>query len=170
MILQTARLVLRPWREDDRADLARMCADPEVMWDYDRVSTRTESDARLERYRDAYDRLGFGRMVVIRGSDELFLGYCGIMPVFEGHPLDPGVEIGWRFIRSAWGFGFASEAARATLSDGFLRCGFSQILSYTSATNARSEAVMRRIGLIRERARDFSGPDGTRWIVYVGRP
>ena len=170
MILHTDRLTVRPWLDSDRDDVARMCADPEVMWDYGKPNTRAESDARVDRYRDAYERLGYGRFAVTRRSDGGFLGWCGIMPVFEGHPLDPGVEIGWRFIRSAWGFGFASEAARATLSDGFLRCGFSQILSYTSATNARSEAVMRRIGLIRERARDFSGPDGTRWIVYVGRP
>ena len=170
MILQTARLVLRPWREDDRADLARMCADPEVMWDYDRVSTRIESDARLERYRDAYDRLGFGRMVVIRGSDKLFLGYCGIMPVFEGHPMEPGVEIGWRFNRAQWGHGYASEAARAALKDGFERCGFTEVLSYTSAINKRSEAVMRRIGLTREPSKDYRGLNGEPWIVYAGRP
>jgi RimJ/RimL family protein N-acetyltransferase len=170
MILRTARLVLRPCREHDRDDLARMCADPEVMWDYDRVSTRIESDARLERYRDVYDRLGFGRMVVIRGSDELFLGYCGTMPVFEGHPMEPGVEIGWRFNRAQWGHGYASEAARAALKDGFDRCGFTEVLSYTSAINKRSEAVMRRIGLVRETSKDYRGLSGEPWIVYVGRP
>ena len=147
-----------------------MCADPEVMWDYDRVSTRIESDARLERYRDAYDRLGFGRMVVIRGSDELFLGYCGTMPVFEGHPMEPGVEIGWRFNRAQWGHGYASAAARAALKDGFERCGFTEVLSYTSAINKRSEAVMRRIGLVRETSKDYRGLSGEPWIVYVGRP
>jgi RimJ/RimL family protein N-acetyltransferase len=170
MILQTARLTLRPWREDDRDDLARMCADPEVMWDYDRVSTRAESDARLDRYRDAYDRLGFGRLAVVRSSDELFLGYCGIMPVFEGHPMEPGFEIGWRMIRSQWGKGYASEAARAALRDGFECCGLSEVLSYTSAINWRSQAVMRRIGLVREPSKDYRGLQGEPWIVYVGRP
>ena len=170
MILRTPRLVLRPWREDDRDDLARMCADPEVMWDYDRVSTRAESDARLERYRDAYDRLGFGRMAVIRETDDMFLGYCGIMPVFDGHPMEPGVEIGWRFNRAQWGKGYASEAGGAALKDGFDRCGFTEVLSYTAAINKRSEAVMRRIGLKREPSKDYRGLNGEPWIVYVGRP
>ena len=170
MILRTPRLVLRPWREDDRDDLARMCADPEVMWDYDRVSTRAESDARLECYRDAYDRLGFGRMAVIRETDDMFLGYCGIMPVFDGHPMEPGVEIGWRFNRAQWGKGYASEAGGAALKDGFDRCGFTEVLSYTAAINKRSEAVMRRIGLKREPAKDYRGLNGEPCIVYVGRP
>ena len=92
------------------------------------------------------------------------------MPVFTGHPLEPGVEIGWRLVRSAWGKGYASEAARVLLKDGFDRCGMREILSYTAANNVRSEAVMRRIGLMREPSRDFLSPEGYSWIVYVGRP
>ena len=170
MIIRTERLLLRPWREEDREGMAQMCADPEVMWDYDRIDTRAESDSRLDRYRDAFDQLGFGRLAVIRSSDRLFLGYCGIMPVFAGHPMEPGVEIGWRLIRSQWGQGYASEAARAALIDGYERCGLTEVLSYTAAINLRSEAVMRRIGLVREPSRDYVGLSGEPWVVYVGRP
>jgi len=150
--------------------MAAMCADPEVMWDYPQVNTRAESEARIDRYHEAYLRLGYGRFPVLRRSDGLFLGYCGIMPVFAGHPLGPGVEIGWRLVRSAWGKGYASEAGRVLLKDGFDRCGMREILSYTAANNVRSEAVMRRIGLMREPSRDFLSPEGYSWIVYVGRP
>jgi RimJ/RimL family protein N-acetyltransferase len=168
--IETERLILRPWQEIDRMPMAAMCADPEVMWDYPQVSSRAESDARVARYHDAYIRLGYGRLPVLSRSDESFLGYCGIMPVFPGHPMEPGVEIGWRLIRAAWGKGYASEAARALLKHGFECCGMNEVLSYTAANNVRSEAVMRRIGLRREPNRDFLSLEGKRWIVYIGRP
>jgi RimJ/RimL family protein N-acetyltransferase len=69
-------------------------------------------------------------------------------------------------VRSAWGLGYASEAARASLLDGFLRCGLLEVLSYTTTANQRSQAVMRRIGLVRETVRDFTGPDGQEYIVF----
>lgn len=170
MKLETERLILRPWQEIDRSPMAAMCADPDVMWDYGYVNTVAESDARIARYHDAYLRLGYGRFPVLLRSDGSFLGYCGVMPVFPGHPMEPGLEIGWRLIRAAWGKGYASEAARACLRDGFERCGMNEVLSYTAANNTRSEAVMRRIGLTREPSRDFLSPEGDSYVVYVGRP
>ncbi|HEY0303058.1 MAG TPA: GNAT family N-acetyltransferase [Rhizomicrobium sp.] len=169
MIIETERLLLRSWREDDRADLARMCADPDVMWDYGQVFTQAESNLRFDRYSDAYRRLGYCRWAVAQRGDGRFLGHCGIMPVFGDHPLSGGVEIGWRFTRAAWGKGYASEAARAALRDGFERCGMTEVWSYTASDNARSEAVMRRIGLARDTARDYFDPPGKHWIVYAAR-
>ena len=167
--IETNRLILRPWREEDRGDLAAMCADPEVMWDYGHVFTRAESDLRFERYSEAYRRLNYCRWAVTRRDDGLFLGHCGIMPNAIENPLGVVPEIGWRFIRSAWGNGYASEAARASLHDGFERCGLTEIWSYTASDNARSEAVMRRIGLQREASRDYCNPPDKHWIVYVAR-
>ena len=169
MIIETERLILRPWREGDRAPLARMCADPEVMWDHGHTFTQAESDLRFDRYSDAYKRLGHCRWAVERRDDGLFLGHCGIMPVLENHPMTGGVEIGWRLIRAAWGMGYASEAAGASLRDGFERCGLTQVWSYTASDNARSEAVMRRIGLTRDASRDYSNPPDKHWVVYVAR-
>lgn len=84
-----------------------------------------------------------------------FLGYARIMPVLRGHPLGVHNEIGWRLNREAWGQGYASEAAKAALDDGFARLGLKEILSYTAETNLRSQAVMERIGMSRTPAKDF---------------
>lgn len=170
-MIETERLILRAWREQDRDDLARMCADPDVMVDYPQPQTRAESDARFERYRETFDKLGFCRWAVERHSDGKFLGYTGINTTFSpDHPLAPDVEIGWRLIREAWGFGYASEAARASLRDGFTRCKLPRIYSFTTPENLRSQAVMRRIGLDRDDKRDFTDQQGNRYIVFVARP
>jgi RimJ/RimL family protein N-acetyltransferase len=171
MRIETARLVLRSWREADRAPLAAMHADPVVMEDYGGPLTRAESDAKFDRYAGADDALGYARWVV--EYDNRFVGYVGIMPIWPSHPVAPGLEIGWRLIRQAWGHGYATEAARAVLRDGFSRCGFGEVLSYTDATNRRSQAVMGRLGLIRDAGRDFESVDnGIAWrgLVWVAKP
>nr|QQZ52108.1 GNAT family N-acetyltransferase [Phenylobacterium glaciei] len=70
------------------------------------------------------------------------------------------------------GSGIATEAARASLADGFERCGFKEVLSYTEATNHRSQAVMRKLGLERDEARDFTSTHGGHtWsgLVWVAK-
>jgi RimJ/RimL family protein N-acetyltransferase len=101
-----------------------------------------------------------------------FLGYAGLMPLGPDHPLGPGVEIGWRLARHAWGQGYATEAAAAALQDGFGRLGFGEILAYTAPDNPRSQAVMARLDLRRDPSRDFTATyDGVAWhgLVWVAR-
>jgi RimJ/RimL family protein N-acetyltransferase len=169
VIIETARLMLSPWREDDRDELAAMVADPRTMVDYPAPQTRAESDVRFERYRRTYDRVGYSRWCLrLRDTGE-FVGYCGNQPLEPDHPIGEGPEIGWRVRRIHWNKGYASEAARASLADGFSRCGMTHVYSYTTTDNARSEAVMRRIGLERLTAKDFTHTNGDRYIVYVAR-
>jgi RimJ/RimL family protein N-acetyltransferase len=171
MILTTPRLRLRPWREEDQDAFAALAADPEVMRDLGGPLDRAGSDAKLDRYRAAFDRHGFCRWAVESLSGE-FLGYAGIMPLEPDHPLGPGAEIGWRLMRHAWGHGYATEAAGAALQDGFGRLGFGEILAYTAPDNLRSQAVMARLDLRRDPARDFTATyDGIAWhgLVWAAR-
>ncbi len=170
MILHTDRVTLRPWRDDDADAFVALHADPAVMVDMP-VNSRDKSQAKLERYRAAFDRLGFCRWALER-RDGVFLGYVGLMPVPDDNPAAGGVEIGWRLVRAAWGQGYASEGARAALKDGFDRSGLAEVLSYTAPQNLRSQAVMWRIGLERDATRDFTleTPDGP-WtgLMWVAR-
>ncbi len=157
MEIRTSRTVLRPWRESDRDALAAMHADPEVMHDWPTPLNRAQSDRKFDSYAAAYLQNGFGRMR-LGTTDGAFLGYLGINSIPQLHAqagAGDGVEIGWRMIKTAWGQGYATEAARAALDDGFDRLGFKEILSYTSPTNIRSQGVMLRLGLSREPSRDF---------------
>jgi RimJ/RimL family protein N-acetyltransferase len=153
MEIQTERLLLRPWREEDLAPLAALQADPEVMADYGGPQSLEASQAKIDRYRDAFDAFGFTRWAV--EAEGAFIGYVGVMPVFPGHPREPGYEVGWRLVRAAWGKGYATEAARASLLDVFRRAGLVEVLSYTAPDNRRSRAVMDRLGLTRRQELDF---------------
>lgn len=154
MELKTARLRLRHWRENDADSFAALCADPEVNADLGGPFSRVKSDEKLTRYIKAQAEQGYSRWAV-ENKAGAFLGYVGIMPVLYGHPLGPHNEIGWRFHRAAWGQGYASEAAKAALEDGVRRLGLTEIISYTASNNLRSQAVMERIGMKRDKSRDF---------------
>ena len=169
MIL-TDHLILRAWTDADRDPFAAMHADPEVMHDFPAPLTRAESDAKLDRYQTAIDQLGFGRWAMQRREDGRFLGYVGMLPIADHYPLAPGAEIGWRMVRAAWGFGYATEGARAAIRDGFGRVGFDEIIAFTATSNARSRAVMTRLGMVRDAARDFDILNAGRFVVYAARP
>lgn len=172
MILNGARLTLRRWRETDRDAFAALNADPEVTWDLGGPLDRAQSDAKFDRYVATFERYGFCRWA-LQDSQQHFQGYAGVMPSPPDHPLGPHVDIGWRLMRSAWRRGYATEAAAAALLDAFTRIGLGEVLAYTSHDNVRSQAVMARLGLRRDPARDFSGLyDGETWhgLVWVAQP
>lgn len=157
--LTTERLVLRQWRESDRAPVAALNADPSVMEHFPATLNRAESDALVDRLGGDIDRRGFGFWALERRSDDAFLGFTGIsVPPYDA-PFMPAVEIGWRLARDAWGQGYATEAARAALAHGFDEVGLDEIVSFTATVNLRSIAVMERIGMTRDLDGDFAHPN-----------
>ena len=161
-VLRTERLVLRRWRPQDRAPFAAMNADPEVMEHFPASLTRAESDAMADRIEAGFADHGFGLWAIeVTEPGELhgqFVGFTGLsVPRFQAH-FTPAVEIGWRLARPAWGRGYASEAARRALAAGFDEHHLPEVVSFTSVTNLRSQAVMRRIGMTHDPADDFDHP------------
>jgi RimJ/RimL family protein N-acetyltransferase len=171
VLLRSERSTLRSWQESDRDQFAALNSSAEVTPDLGGPLSRNESDAKFDRYRAAFERHGICRWALEDTAGQ-FLGYAGIMPSRPNHPLGPHFEIGWRLLRNAWGNGYATEAARASLRDGFERLGLEQVLTYTSADNVRSQAVIARLKLRRAEALDYSEPLGEGlWhgMVWVAR-
>jgi len=169
--INTERLILRDWRDDDLRPWAAINADPEVREHLGPVWDEERSAASIEHYRDAHRRNGFGFWAVeLRETGEL-IGHAGLDPVEPEVPFT-GVEIGWRLARSAWGSGYASEAARAALDFGFTTIGLDEIVAITLEGNLRSQAVMRRVGMTHAPDLDFvhrETPDGEPFAHVVFR-
>jgi RimJ/RimL family protein N-acetyltransferase len=156
--VETERLRLRQWLPADREPFAALNADPRVMAFFPAQFDRAESDAVADRLQARIAEVGWGLWAAeIRESGE-FIGFVGLHVPGEQLPFFPCVEIGWRLGFRHWGRGFATEAARAALRVGFERVGLPDIVSFAALENARSRAVMARIGL-RDTGITFDHPD-----------
>ncbi|GAA2426661.1 GNAT family N-acetyltransferase [Streptomyces macrosporus] len=155
--LRTERLLLRAWRESDVEPWAALNADPEVREHFPDLLTRERSREAMTRYQADLDRRGWGWWAVEARATGEFVGVAGLGPVDEGTPVD-GVQTGWRLARSAWGHGYATEAARAAVAFGFDTLHLPEIVAVTTAGNLRSRAVMRRLGMTHDPAHDFDDP------------
>lgn len=135
-----------------------MNADPAVMEHFPELLSRRQSDELVERIEGGFATNGFGLWALeVRATGE-FIGFTGLaVPEFEAD-FTPVVEVGWRLARSAWGNGYATEAAQAALRFGFEEVGLTEIVSFTVPANRRSRAVMERIGMSRDPRDDFDHP------------
>jgi RimJ/RimL family protein N-acetyltransferase len=157
-LLRTGRLILRRWQHGDREPFAAMNADPKVMEHFPATLTRDESDALIDRIDAGFEERGFGLWALEIAETGQFIGFTGLsVPRFQTH-FTPAVEIGWRLCRSSWGHGYASEAAQCALGFAFDEVGLREVVSFTSTTNVRSQAVMQRIGMTYDPADDFDHP------------
>ncbi len=145
--IRTRRLVLRRWRETDRAPFAAMNADPEVMRYFPARLDRASSDAFADRIERLFNRQGFGLWALEIAATGEFIGYTGLNPMPEGVPGSGGMEVGWRLAQPAWHQGFATEAANAAVTVAFDEAGLDEIWSMTAIRNEPSQAVMRRLGM-----------------------
>jgi RimJ/RimL family protein N-acetyltransferase len=156
--LRTERLLLRQWRDDDRAPFAALNADPVVMEHFPATMTREASDAFVDFNVATLAERGWGLWAVEVADTGAFVGFVGLSePRFEAHFM-PAVEIGWRLARDAWGHGYATEAARSALAYGFDELGLDDVVSFTTVENHRSRRVMARIGMTHDPADDFDHP------------
>ena len=157
--IETERLLLRGFREDDRARYAALVSDPEVGAWLGGALTVEAADAAFDRARATMARQGYGLWAVERRTDGVVIGDVGLNTVNQALPVAPAIEMGWRMFPAVWGQGYASEAATAALAWGLAHLPAElDLIAFTAQTNHRSQAVMRKIGLVRDPARDFEHP------------
>jgi len=162
--LRTPRLLLRRWRDSDKPPFAALNADPAVMEFIGAPLSFGASDAWVDRIEANFDDAGFGLWAVQVTEDAEtaeplgFIGFVGLnAPSFDAS-FTPCVEVGWRLAARSWGRGYATEAARVALTDGFDRLDLDEIVSFTTVSNVRSQAVMQRLGMGRDPSDDFDHP------------
>lgn len=157
-MLETERLILRRWRRGDHAPFASLNADARVMAHFPRRLPAADSNALVSRLQDHWSEHGFGVGVVERKADAAFLGMAGLAWARFEAPVCPCVEIGWRLAAEHWGQGYATEAALAWAAYGFGALELAEIVAFVVPANLRSQAVMARLGMRRDPARDFDHP------------
>jgi RimJ/RimL family protein N-acetyltransferase len=147
--IRTERLLMRRWRDSDLEPFAELNADDETMEFFPATLDRAASDAFAERIEARFESQGYGLWALeLTGTGE-FIGYTGLNPMPAGVPGAGGMEVGWRLRKQFWHHGYATEAARAALQVAFGGARLPEIWSMTAILNEPSQAVMRRLGLVR---------------------
>jgi RimJ/RimL family protein N-acetyltransferase len=142
-ILQSERLLLRPFEAADFEAYAALMADPEVTQPLGHGPLGREDAWRNLALLVGHEQLrGYSLGAVVEKASGRLLGRCGLWQP-EGWP---GLEVGWALARSAWGQGFATEAARLWRDYAFAVLGAEELLSLIAPDNVRSQQVARRMG------------------------
>jgi RimJ/RimL family protein N-acetyltransferase len=162
--VMTQRLVLRDWREVDLEAFADMGADAEVMRFLGGVVDRVQAWRMMALFAGHWLLRGYGSWVVERRTDQAVLGRAGLRQPEEW----PGLEVGWVFARSAWGYGFATEAAQAAVVWAWEHLECEQLISLIAPENERSIRVAQRLGMEPLREHDLHGVNVT--IYALKRP
>jgi RimJ/RimL family protein N-acetyltransferase len=170
-MIETDRLLLRNWREEDFDEFVRTTNTPAVMrW----LGGVKEPDALRERlsvhFTTWQEERGFTFWALERKADEALIGFCGIKIADDaGSPVFGEYEVGWRLREGVWGQGYAKEAATASLDFAFDALKAEQVVALTVIGNEPSWGLMERLGMTRRPDLDYEGPDWaeTPVIVYV---
>ncbi len=144
LTLETERLLLRPFRENDIDAYAAMCADPDVMRYIGVRSVLSRDDAwrQMAMFVGHWQLRGFGVWAVEERASGSLVGRVGLhFP--EGWP---DRELAWTLARPYWGRGFALEAARTALAHAFGPLGWHRVISLIDPDNRRSIRLAERLG------------------------
>ncbi|MEL6671650.1 MAG: GNAT family N-acetyltransferase [Bacteroidota bacterium] len=142
-LIESPRLGLRLFLPTDAPDFYRLNADPLVMqYVGDPPFSSVKEAAAFLRAYDDYARFGMGRWTVIRKADQAFLGWCGLKQHSEGW-----VDLGYRFHRSCWGKGYATEAAQASMTYGREVLGLTEVMGRAAQDNLASIQVLKKVGM-----------------------
>ena len=156
-MIETARLVLRPWRDADGPEFLRVTNTPAVMAHLGGVRDPDAWPALVADQQRLQAEYGICFWIVERKSDHAILGFCGLEPGTVG-AIAGEIEIGWRLREDAWGQGYAKEAAQACLDWGWANLAADRIVAITVPANTASWGLMVALGMTRRADLDFGHP------------
>lgn len=158
-VIETNRLILRTWGDNDINDYYLLNQDPKVVEFLLKMSSIEQSKEFIECMNDQFHAHGYTIFAMEEKQSGILIGFTGLnAPKWRAH-FTPCVEIGWRLSSKFWGNGYATEAARAVLDYGFKKCALKEILAWTVPANLRSIRVMEKIGMEHDINRDFNHPE-----------
>jgi [ribosomal protein S5]-alanine N-acetyltransferase len=144
--LATERLILRHFQITDREPMYQIFCDAEVMRFSDGIKTKEWVDAWLHSCLARYHTWDYGPYAVVEQCSQDVIGYCGLF-FFEDVDGRPEIEIGYRFLHSTWGQGYATEAALAVRDYAFATLGIKRLIALIDPSNVASIRVAEKIGM-----------------------
>jgi RimJ/RimL family protein N-acetyltransferase len=168
--IETARLLLRNWQDQDRAPYAAFLADPILRKFFRGVIDAATASSWIDGYIDTLNATGLGWRAVIRKSDGALIGDAGVAAIDDPSRAvmrgAPTLEAGWTIGRAYWGQGYATEAAGACIAASWSRTDTTEIVAAAHVENAASHRVMEKLGMRRDSAGDFDDPrfDPGHWL------
>ena len=157
--LETERLTIRNWREEDRDLFYLINSDDKVMEFFPFRRDKAASDKMMDDMRSDIMKDGFGYTALEIKETGESIGFCGLH-YCKAEPIIPreSIEIGWRLAPQFWGKGYITEASFRLLEFGFNDLNLNEIISFAVKGNQNSFAVMERIGMHRDEVMDFDHP------------
>lgn len=156
--LETDRLILREWKDEDRAPFARMNGDPMIMEYMPRPLDEKASNRLVDRFGKHFREHGYGLYACERKEDGAFMGFVGLENVAIDVPFKPAVEIAWRLDYEFWGKGYATEAAERVLDHAFDKLKLKEVVAFCVYDNTRAIHIMEKLGMTRDKKGDFDYP------------
>jgi RimJ/RimL family protein N-acetyltransferase len=153
--METARLLLREWREEDIEPLARIYANPEVM-KYMPPMSHVATERQIDHFQESYQVEGVPMWAAVEKVSGRLIGRVGLARHADW-PYADNTEVGWLLDRPYWGRGRATEGAVAALEYGFSQLGLSRIISITRPDNLASRRVMAKVGLTIQGTQSWRG-------------
>lgn len=178
-MIETERLVLRPWREADKPAFAAIINMPAMMAHFGGVKPRAEIDPLIDQQMASQARDGCSMWAVETRADGALAGICGVrwQTLYPGTPVFGELEAGWRIAERWWGQGVAREAAAASLAWAWANTDAPRVAAWTSRANVRSWGLMERLGMGRVSTLDFhhprvaaDDPEGDMIVYAIDRP
>ena len=156
--LQTSRLILRNWKQNDIEPFAILNSDPRVCEFLPNVLSQEETLSSVLKIQSHFKKHAFGLFAVELISTKTFIGFVGLKYFsFDSH-FTPSVELAWRISWENWGQGLATEAAQKVTQYGFETLGLPEILAITAKNNQRSRKVMEKLGMFTNEDENFLHP------------
>jgi len=157
-IIETERLYLRAWREEDVEPFYQMGRDPKVLeFLIAPLSMEAVRQFIVDKNKTFVEKK-YTLWAVEEKTTGAMMGYIGLQECLTPLPFAPSIEIAWRLGFQYWGKGYATEGAAAVLDYGLKRLKIPEIVSYTAANNYRSQRVMEKIGMKQDLTGDFLHP------------
>jgi RimJ/RimL family protein N-acetyltransferase len=152
-VIETERLRMREWRDEDLGPFAAFCADEDTVRFLGGPGDSADAWRRMAVQAGHWVLRGYGAWALEEKATQAWVGYCGL---WNPHGW-PEREVMWGLAPTARGRGYATEAARRARDFAYGQLGWRTLISCIAPENAASQRVAQRLGATLERSIELRG-------------